>query len=235
MSTPLLEQVRPPSPPSTTPRSSDRSPISAWSSRSRSTVRASFALTVLLTVAGCPLKDTITRDVNAALRAVPGVTDVDLTLGVMSRRAACRPEGAAQRRQGAAGDPVRAARLADQGLRDRVRQGRRRQVVGHGQPRAGDGRPGTQGRNRRRRHLRTLGPGDARHRRHATHPGRGPDHAGADVDRRLGDLHRDAEAASRPGGRVARADARPGAGADARRRLLGRPRRAPARPATRHR
>ena len=41
-------------------------------------------LTVLLTVAGCPMKDTITRDVNAALRAVPGVTDVDLTLGVMS-------------------------------------------------------------------------------------------------------------------------------------------------------
>jgi ATP-binding protein involved in chromosome partitioning len=41
-------------------------------------------LTVLLTVAGCPMKDTITRDVNAAVRAVPGVTDVDLTLGVMS-------------------------------------------------------------------------------------------------------------------------------------------------------
>src|SRR3954447_9804899 len=41
-------------------------------------------LTVLLTVSGAPLKDTITRDVNAAVRAVPGVTDVDLTLGVMS-------------------------------------------------------------------------------------------------------------------------------------------------------
>jgi ATP-binding protein involved in chromosome partitioning len=41
-------------------------------------------LTVLLTVSGCPMKDTITRDVNAAVRAVPGVTDVDLTLGVMT-------------------------------------------------------------------------------------------------------------------------------------------------------
>jgi ATP-binding protein involved in chromosome partitioning len=41
-------------------------------------------LTVLLTVAGCPLKDTITRDVNAAVRGVAGITDVDLTLGVMS-------------------------------------------------------------------------------------------------------------------------------------------------------
>ena len=39
---------------------------------------------VLLTVAGCPLKDTITRDVNAALANVPGVTAVDLSLGVMS-------------------------------------------------------------------------------------------------------------------------------------------------------
>ncbi|MFZ2503028.1 MAG: P-loop NTPase [Nocardioides sp.] len=39
---------------------------------------------VLLTVAGCPLKDTITRDVTAAVSAVPGVASVDLTLGVMS-------------------------------------------------------------------------------------------------------------------------------------------------------
>ena len=41
-------------------------------------------VTVLLTVAGCPLKDTITRDVTGAVRGVDGVTDVDLTLGVMS-------------------------------------------------------------------------------------------------------------------------------------------------------
>lgn len=39
---------------------------------------------VLLTVAGCPLKDTITRDVNAAVGAVPGVSSVNLELGVMS-------------------------------------------------------------------------------------------------------------------------------------------------------
>ncbi len=42
------------------------------------------AVTVLLTVAGCPLKDTITRDVTGAVSAVAGVTDVILTLGVMS-------------------------------------------------------------------------------------------------------------------------------------------------------
>ena len=39
---------------------------------------------VLLTVAGCPLKDTINSDVTAAVSAVPGVTDVKLELGVMS-------------------------------------------------------------------------------------------------------------------------------------------------------
>lgn len=39
---------------------------------------------VLLTVAGCPLKDTINRDVTAAVTAVAGVTAVDLTLGVMT-------------------------------------------------------------------------------------------------------------------------------------------------------
>jgi len=41
-------------------------------------------LTVLLTVAGCPLKDTINRDVTAAVQKLPGVTDVDLRLGVMT-------------------------------------------------------------------------------------------------------------------------------------------------------
>ena len=39
---------------------------------------------VLLTVAGCPLKDTITRDVNAALDRVVGVSGVNLELGVMT-------------------------------------------------------------------------------------------------------------------------------------------------------
>ncbi|HTW16718.1 MAG TPA: P-loop NTPase [Nocardioides sp.] len=41
-------------------------------------------ITVLLTVAGCPLKDTINRDVTAAVDGVDGVSGVDLTLGVMS-------------------------------------------------------------------------------------------------------------------------------------------------------
>jgi ATP-binding protein involved in chromosome partitioning len=39
---------------------------------------------VLLTIAGCPMKETLTRDVTAAVSAVPEVTGVRVTLGVMS-------------------------------------------------------------------------------------------------------------------------------------------------------
>ena len=39
---------------------------------------------VYLTVAGCPLHDTITRDVTAAVSGVAGVTRVDVLLDVMS-------------------------------------------------------------------------------------------------------------------------------------------------------
>jgi ATP-binding protein involved in chromosome partitioning len=42
------------------------------------------AVTVLLTVSGCPLRETITREVTAAVDKVPGVTSVNLTLGVMN-------------------------------------------------------------------------------------------------------------------------------------------------------
>jgi ATP-binding protein involved in chromosome partitioning len=42
------------------------------------------AVTILLTVAACPLKDTLTKDTTAALSAVEGVTGVSVTLGVMS-------------------------------------------------------------------------------------------------------------------------------------------------------
>ncbi|HLM22939.1 MAG TPA: iron-sulfur cluster assembly protein, partial [Propionibacteriaceae bacterium] len=39
---------------------------------------------ILLTVAGCPLRDTLNRDVTAAVLAVPGVSAVSVELGVMS-------------------------------------------------------------------------------------------------------------------------------------------------------
>jgi ATP-binding protein involved in chromosome partitioning len=40
--------------------------------------------TVLLTVAGCPMRDTLTRDVTNALSALPGVKGVEVNLDVMS-------------------------------------------------------------------------------------------------------------------------------------------------------
>ena len=42
------------------------------------------AVTVLLTVAGCPMKDTLRRDVTAAVSALDGVSGVQVELGVMS-------------------------------------------------------------------------------------------------------------------------------------------------------
>src|SRR3954454_22138200 len=41
-------------------------------------------VTVLLTVAGCPMKETLTRDVTTAVGRVPGVSRVAVTLDVMS-------------------------------------------------------------------------------------------------------------------------------------------------------
>ncbi|APX03259.1 Mrp/NBP35 family ATP-binding protein [Arthrobacter sp. QXT-31] len=42
-------------------------------------------LAVLLTIAGCPLRDTITKDSEAALLDVPGVTGVEVDLKVMTQ------------------------------------------------------------------------------------------------------------------------------------------------------
>lgn len=42
-------------------------------------------LSVLLTIAGCPLRETITKDSEAALLGVPGVTAVDVELKVMTQ------------------------------------------------------------------------------------------------------------------------------------------------------
>jgi ATP-binding protein involved in chromosome partitioning len=43
------------------------------------------SLAVLLTIAGCPLRDTITADSEKALAAVPGVTAVEVNLKVMNQ------------------------------------------------------------------------------------------------------------------------------------------------------
>ena len=48
------------------------------------TPEGAVTVKVLLTVAGCPLRDRITRDVTTAVSAVAGVTDVRVELGVMT-------------------------------------------------------------------------------------------------------------------------------------------------------
>jgi len=52
------------------------------------------ALELFLTVAGCPMKDTLRKDTSAALLRVPGVVSVDVSLDVMSdeQRAALRTQ-----------------------------------------------------------------------------------------------------------------------------------------------
>ena len=188
---------------------------------------------ILLTVAGCPLRDKLTTDVTAAVSAVPGVTAVRVDFGVMSRRAAHRR--CSSRCAGSAPEPV--IPFAQPGSRTRV------YAVASGKGGVGKssvtvnlggraGRPGPVGRRRRRRHLRALRAAHARRHRPAD-PGRGHDHAAAGA-RREGHLDRNVHRRQRRGG-LARADAAPGAAAVPGRRVLGRPRRAAARPAAGHR
>jgi ATP-binding protein involved in chromosome partitioning len=73
------------------------------------------AVTILLTVSGCPMKDTLTKDTTAALAAVPGVTGVSVTLGVMSDE-----QRAGLRQQLRGGNPEREIPFAQPGSLTRV-------------------------------------------------------------------------------------------------------------------
>ncbi|MDQ1710795.1 MAG: ATP-binding protein involved in chromosome partitioning [Frankiaceae bacterium] len=70
---------------------------------------------VLLTVAGCPLKDKITKDVTEAVMGVEGVTDVRLDLGVMNDE-----QRAALQTQIRGDNPVREVPFAQPGSLTRV-------------------------------------------------------------------------------------------------------------------
>jgi ATP-binding protein involved in chromosome partitioning len=58
---------------------------------------------ILLTVAGCPMKETLTRDTTAAVSAVAGVGAVTVRLGVMSEE---QRRGLREQLRGGAGEPV---------------------------------------------------------------------------------------------------------------------------------
>jgi ATP-binding protein involved in chromosome partitioning len=177
------------------------------------------ALELFLTVAGCPMKDTLRKDTSAALLRVPGVVSVDVALDVMSdeQRAALRTQlrgGVAEREV-----PFAKSRVADAGVRRGVRQGRCRQVLGHGQPR---GCPG-------RRRACKVGVVDADIYGFSIPRMLGVEGRPTQVDdmilpphraRREGDLDRHVRA-RQPARRLAWADAAPGPPAVPRRRLLG--------------
>ncbi|MDM4722345.1 Mrp/NBP35 family ATP-binding protein [Micromonospora sp. WMMA1363] len=71
---------------------------------------------LLLTVAGCPLKDKLRADITAAVGAVPGVTGVEIEFGVMSPEQ--RQELQAKLRGGTTEEPV--IPFAQPGSRTRV-------------------------------------------------------------------------------------------------------------------
>jgi ATP-binding protein involved in chromosome partitioning len=73
------------------------------------------AVTILLTVSGCPMKDTLTKDTTAALAKVPGVNGVTVTLGVMSDE-----QRAGLRQQLRGGTPEREIPFARPGSLTRV-------------------------------------------------------------------------------------------------------------------
>ncbi|CAA9330563.1 MAG: Mrp protein homolog [uncultured Friedmanniella sp.] len=70
---------------------------------------------VLLTVSGCPMKDTLTREVTAAVSTVPGVSGVQVDLGVMSAE-----QRAALREQLKGGQPEREIPFAQPGSLTKV-------------------------------------------------------------------------------------------------------------------
>ena len=123
--------------------------------RRRRSATATVDVLVALTVAGCPLRGEIDEPSQRAPSArSTGVRDVGLDFTVMTdeERAGAAPS-AARRPAATAGRSRRTVtprvgpsrsptRLADPRAAHRVRQGRRRQVVGHDEPRRRAGRSG---------------------------------------------------------------------------------------------
>ncbi|WP_213454883.1 Mrp/NBP35 family ATP-binding protein [Rhizomonospora bruguierae] len=73
-------------------------------------------ITVLLTVAGCPMRDRLRTDITAAVAAVPGITGVEIEFGVMTPEQ--RKELQTTLRGGAGAEPV--IPFAQPGSRTRV-------------------------------------------------------------------------------------------------------------------
>ncbi len=115
--------------------------------------------TIVLTTAGCPLRNQIRADAEQALTAIAGGRSVEVKLDAMS----CEERDALTGTPAAAG-PTRAISLrpwlAHAHHRRRQRQGRRRQEHGHGEPCDRARRSRQRRRTDRRGRLRPHGPSD---------------------------------------------------------------------------
>ena len=177
---------------------------------------------VLITIEGCPLKDRITNDVTAAVDAARG-------RGARGGRPLPHVAGAARgarataawRRRGGSATQSKISFPAVHGdRRDRVRQGRRRQVERHREPRVRPRRRGTPRRRPGRGRVGVQHPADARRPGQARRLQRHD--PAARGSRREGDL----DGVLRPrgdAGDLARTHAPQGDRAVPGRRLLGRP------------
>ena len=112
-------------------------------------------VTIALTTAGCPLRAQIQRDVRARVGSLPGVTHVTLDWTEMTQEE--KSSAMAKARWNVAQRPEDTALGAHhQGRARRLRQGRRRQVVGHREPGRRPRRHRPHRRRARRRHLGLL-------------------------------------------------------------------------------
>ena len=121
-------------------------------------------MTVKLTIGGCPLRADIKREIEQRVGIHPGVTDVRIEWGEMTpderTETMLKARWNARAQVGDTQVPATTRILAD-----RQRQGRRRQELGHRQPRRRARPPGPHGRRARRRHLGLLRAPPARHHR----------------------------------------------------------------------
>ncbi|HET6483679.1 MAG TPA: Mrp/NBP35 family ATP-binding protein, partial [Actinoplanes sp.] len=79
---------------------------------------AAVRVELLLTVAGCPLRDKLTSDITAAVTKIPGITSVSIDFGVMSEEQRKSLQVTLRGGDGAAAEPV--IPFAQPGSRTRV-------------------------------------------------------------------------------------------------------------------